>query len=42
MRNKVKNMLEELLKNAKAAKREVAALDRERKDAALYAMADAV
>ena len=42
MRNKVKNMLEELLKNAKAAKREVAALDRERKDAALYAMADAL
>ena len=42
MRNKVKNMLEELLKNAKAAKREVAALSREKKDAALYAMADAL
>ena len=35
-------MLESLLKNAKAAKAEVAALDRARKDAALCAMADAL
>ena len=35
-------MLEALLKNAKAAKGEVAALDRAKKDAALLAMADAL
>ena len=35
-------MLETLLKNAKAAKPEIAALDRARKDAALSAMADAL
>ncbi len=35
-------MLETLLENARAAKADVAALDRARKDAALYAMADAL